>query len=175
MLCDFHLACRNKLSDDHKALQQVHLSCVRKEADLTENLAMVDKERDGLLDKDREREERIRQLEANLASKTSSLTEAKGAVSTLKGDLERLTRLLSNDKYKKSLSDVFNLAIAVGWSEGVKAACSEEEAEAFLATVTNYDPACKTTFIFEFDSLFNKSYSYLEKLVESFRLPLGDL
>nr|GEY23201.1 hypothetical protein [Tanacetum cinerariifolium] len=142
---------RNKLSDDYKALQQVHLGCVEKEADLTEKLVAVEKERDDLLDKDREREERIRQLEADLASKTFSLTEAKGVVRTLKGDLERLTidlshaeivrhnyvrqllptvfqRLLSSDEYKKIISDVFNLAIAAGWSEGAKAACSEEEA-----------------------------------------------
>ncbi|GJU88906.1 hypothetical protein Tco_1301329 [Tanacetum coccineum] len=165
---------------------------------LLKMLAVVEKERDDLLDKDREREERIRQLEADLASKTSSLTDSDGVVITLKGDLERLTvdlshaeivrhncvrqllpivfqRLLSNDEYKKSLSDVFNLAIVAGWSEGVKAACSEEEAEAFLATAADYDPACKTTFMSVFDSLFNKSYPYVEKLAESFRLPLGDL
>ncbi|GJZ19498.1 hypothetical protein Tco_0556088 [Tanacetum coccineum] len=66
-------------------------------------------------------------------------------------------RLLSSDEYKKSMSDVFNLAIAARWSEGVKAACSEEEAEAFLAIIVDYDPACKTTFMFEFDSLFNNT------------------
>nr|GFD19644.1 hypothetical protein [Tanacetum cinerariifolium] len=58
---------------------------------------------------------------------------------------------------------------------GVKEAFSEEEAEAFLASVADYDPACKTTFMSEFDSLFNKSYPYVEKLAESFRIPLGDL
>ncbi|GKC16114.1 hypothetical protein Tco_1012896, partial [Tanacetum coccineum] len=98
-----HCSNRNKLSDDHKALQQVHLGFVGKEADLTEKLVAVKKERDDLLDKNREREY------------------------TLKGDLERLTvdlshaeivrhnyvrqllptvfqRLLSSDEYKKSLS-----------------------------------------------------------------------
>ncbi|GJW79433.1 hypothetical protein Tco_0143408 [Tanacetum coccineum] len=190
-----------ELYESHRscqALQQVHLGCIGKEADLTEKLAAMEKERDDLLDKDREREEHIKQLEADLASKTSSLPEAEGAVSTLKGDLERLTvdlshaeivrhnyvrqllptvfqRLLSSDEYKKSMSDVFNLAIATGWSKDVKAACSKEEAEAFLATSADYDPACKTTFMSEFDSLFNKSYPYVEKLAESFRLPLGDL
>ncbi|GJW69308.1 hypothetical protein Tco_0123732 [Tanacetum coccineum] len=119
-----HCSNRNKLSDDHKALQQVHLGFVGKEADITKKLVAVEKERDDLLDKNREREERIKQLEANIASKTSSLTKAEGAVSTLKGDLERLTvdlshaeivrhnyvrqllptvfqRLLSSDEYKK--------------------------------------------------------------------------
>nr|GEV59823.1 transposase (putative), gypsy type [Tanacetum cinerariifolium] len=197
-LDNFLVCSQNQLSEDHKALQQVHLGCVRKEADLTEKLDAMEKERDDLLDKDREREERIKKLEADLASKTSSLTEAKGVVSTLKGDLERLTvdlshaeivrhnyvrqllptvfqRLLSSDENKKSLSVIFNLAIAAGWSKGVKAACFEEEAEAFLAATADYDPACKTTFMSEFDFLFNKIYLYVEKLAESFRLPLGDL
>nr|GEV39529.1 hypothetical protein [Tanacetum cinerariifolium] len=137
----------------------------------------------------------LQQLEADFASKTSSLTEAEGVAYTLKCDLERLIvdlsqaeivrhnyvrqllpiifqRLLSSDKYK-ILIYVFNLAIAAGWSEGVKATCSKEEAEVFLAIVIDYDPACKDAFMSEFDSLFDKSYPYVEKLVESFRLLWG--
>ncbi|GJT80852.1 hypothetical protein Tco_1055194 [Tanacetum coccineum] len=140
-----------ELFESHRSCQYVHLGCVGKEAGLTKKLVAVEKARDGLLDRDREREERIKQLEADLASKTSSFAEAEGVVGTLKGDLERLTldlsyaeivrhnyvhqllptvvqRLLSNGEYKKSLTDVFNLAIVAGWSEGVKATCSEEEA-----------------------------------------------
>ncbi|GJW96350.1 hypothetical protein Tco_0178158 [Tanacetum coccineum] len=83
--------CRNKLSDNYKVLQLLHLDCVAKEADLTERLAAVKKEKDDLLDRIREREEQIKQLEVDLASKTSSLTEAEGTTNTLKGDLERLT------------------------------------------------------------------------------------
>ncbi|GJX75480.1 hypothetical protein Tco_0314075 [Tanacetum coccineum] len=164
---------RNQLSKDHKALQQVHLGCVGKETDLTEKLVAVEKEMDDLLDKDREREERIKQLEANLASKTSSLAETEGVVNTLKGDLERLTmdlgqaEIVRHNYVRQLLPTVFQRLLS--------SACSEEEAEAFLATVVDYDPACKDTFMSEFDSLFNKSYPYVEKLVESFRLPLGDL
>ncbi|GJS87462.1 hypothetical protein Tco_0770098 [Tanacetum coccineum] len=44
---------RNQLSEDHKALQQVHLGCVGKEADLVEQLVAMEKERDDLLDRDR--------------------------------------------------------------------------------------------------------------------------
>ncbi|GJX27253.1 hypothetical protein Tco_0233549 [Tanacetum coccineum] len=83
--------------------------------------------------------------------------------------------ILSIDEYKTSLTNIFNMAIAAGWSEGVKAVLSEEEAEAFLATAVDYDPACKDTFMSEFDSLFVNNYPYVEKLTESFRLPLGDL
>ncbi|GJR58415.1 hypothetical protein Tco_1500577 [Tanacetum coccineum] len=187
-----------ELFESHWSCRDVHLGCVGKEAGLTEKLTAVEKARDDLLDKNRERDECIKQLEVDLASKTSSFTKAEGVVGTLQGDLERLTldlsyaeivrhnyvhqllptvvqRLLSNGEYKKSLTDVFNLAIAAGLLEGVKATCSEEEAQAFLATAVDYDPACKETFMSEFDSLFDKSYPYVEKLVESFRLPLGDL
>nr|GEV32942.1 hypothetical protein [Tanacetum cinerariifolium] len=142
--------------------------------------------------------QRIKRLEEELASKTSSLTEAEGSVSTLKGDLERLTidlshaeivrhnyvcqlfptafqRLLSSDKYKKSLSDVFNHAIIAGWSEGVKVGRSEEDAEAILADATDNDSNCKYAFMSAFESLFTKIYSYVEKLVGSFCLHLGKL
>ncbi|GJT61809.1 hypothetical protein Tco_1005342 [Tanacetum coccineum] len=120
------------------------------------------------------------------------------AASILKGDLNRLTMglshveivrhnyvrqllpivfqwLLSIKEYKRSMSDVFNLAITAGWSEGMKASCSKEDAKAFLATAIDYDPECNTTFMSAFDSFFTKSNLYVEKLVESFRIPLGDL
>nr|GEV14608.1 hypothetical protein [Tanacetum cinerariifolium] len=158
---------RNKLSEDHKALQQVHLGCVTKEADLTEKLAAVEKAKDDLLDRDQEKKERIKPLEADLASKTSSLAKAEGVVGTLKGDLKHLIVDLSQANIVRH-NYVRQLLPTV-------AACYEEEAQAFLATADGYDPTCKETFMSEFDSLFDKSYPYVEKLDESFRLPLRDL
>ncbi|GJV26973.1 hypothetical protein Tco_1383421 [Tanacetum coccineum] len=189
---------RNILSDDHKILQQEHLGCVGKEATLIEKLAAVEKEKDELFDKNQEQEEQIRRLEEALASKMPSLSKAESTASVLKGDLERLTvdlihaeivrhnyvrqllptvvrRLLSSEEYKKSLSDVFNQAIAAGWSEGMKVERSDEDAEAILVTAADYDPECKSTFMSAFDALFVKSYPYVKKLAVSFRLPLGDL
>nr|GFA33370.1 hypothetical protein [Tanacetum cinerariifolium] len=61
------------------------------EVGLVEKLVVLEKENDDLLDKNREQEEWIRRLKEELASKTSSLTEAESSVSTLKGDLECLT------------------------------------------------------------------------------------
>nr|GEZ29911.1 hypothetical protein [Tanacetum cinerariifolium] len=56
-----------------------HLGCVGKEETLIEKLVAVEKEKDKLLDKNREQEEQIRRLEETLASKTSSLSEAESA------------------------------------------------------------------------------------------------
>ncbi|GKE46948.1 hypothetical protein Tco_1478206, partial [Tanacetum coccineum] len=83
--------------------------------------------------------------------------------------------LLSSEEYKKSLSDVFNQAIAAGWSKGMNVERSDEDAKAILATAADYDPECKSTFMSAFDALFVKSYPYVKKLAVSFRLPLGDL
>ncbi|GKF75914.1 hypothetical protein Tco_0225358, partial [Tanacetum coccineum] len=114
----------NQLADENKTLRQEHMGCASKEAALAEKLAMLEKEKDDLLDKSRAQEDQIKHLKEALASKTSSLSEAESVVGTLKGDLERLTlelshaeivrhnyvrhllptvfqRLLSSDEYKK--------------------------------------------------------------------------
>ncbi|GJY77307.1 hypothetical protein Tco_0482423 [Tanacetum coccineum] len=92
----------------------------------------------------------------------SSLSEAKNAASVLKGDLEHLTVDLSQ-------------AVIVRQNSGVKVGHSKEDAKAILADATDYYPEGKTTFMSAFDSLFTRSYPYVEKLAGSFRLPLGDL
>nr|GEU52519.1 hypothetical protein [Tanacetum cinerariifolium] len=74
---------RSALSDDHKILKQVHLSCVSKKPTLTKKLTVVGKEKDELLDKNREQEEHIKRLEEALASKTSSLSKAESTASAL--------------------------------------------------------------------------------------------
>ncbi|GKF56808.1 hypothetical protein Tco_0170345 [Tanacetum coccineum] len=100
----------------------------------------MEKERDDLLDRDRERDERIQRLEVDLASKMSSLTEAEGAVGTLRVDLERLTVDLSQAEIVRHNYIRQLLPTMVKGSYPV-AACSEEEAQAFLATAVDYDPA----------------------------------
>ncbi|GJV24634.1 hypothetical protein Tco_1377329 [Tanacetum coccineum] len=185
---------RSTLSDDHKTLQQEHIGCAEKEATLAKKLVVSEKEKDELLDKSRAQEDRIKNSEEALASKTSSLPEVENLAATLKGDLERLTVdlshaeivrhnyirqliptvfqwLHSSDEYNKSLSNVFNQAIAIRWSEGVKVECSAEDAEAILAAATDYDPECRSTFIY----ITNVGRLLMEKIAESFRLPLGDL
>nr|GEV95543.1 hypothetical protein [Tanacetum cinerariifolium] len=159
-----------ELYESHRSCGDEHLGCAGKEAGLVENLVVVKKEKDDLLDKSREQEERIRRLKEELASKTSSLTEAESSVSTLKGDLEYLTVDLSHAEIIRH-----TYAIAVVWSEGVKVERTQEDAEAILAGAADYDPHCKDTFMSAFDSLLTQSYLYVEKLAESFCLSLGDL
>ncbi|GKF72062.1 hypothetical protein Tco_0208176, partial [Tanacetum coccineum] len=79
---------RTVLSDDHKALQQVHLSCVIKESALVEKLAAVEREKDELLDQNKAQVEKIKQMEEALVSKDLSLSEEKMTVDNLKGNLE---------------------------------------------------------------------------------------
>ncbi|GJY88585.1 hypothetical protein Tco_0503213 [Tanacetum coccineum] len=104
---------QNQLFEDHKALQQVHLGCVRKEADLTEKLVAVEKARDDLLDRDQERERRAHKAVGGGSCFQNILLDRGRRHSALSNMVQRLL-LLSSDEYKKSLSDVFNLAIAAG-------------------------------------------------------------
>ncbi|GJW25342.1 hypothetical protein Tco_0039153 [Tanacetum coccineum] len=161
------LCSRTILFDDHKALRQVYLSCVDKEASLVEKLAAIEREKDDLLDKNKAQGER---LNRNLERLTVDLAQTKIVRHILPIVVQRL---LSSDEYKKDLSDVFNQAIAAGWSKGVQVGRKDEEIQAILATAQDYDLECKSTFMSAFDGLFVKSYPYVEKLVESFRLPLG--
>ncbi|GKE66711.1 hypothetical protein Tco_1520872, partial [Tanacetum coccineum] len=98
-----------------------------------------------------------------LDAKTSSLSKAKVANGQL------------NAEYKKRLAEPFNQEITIGWSKGVKFDKTEEDVKAILETATDYDPQCHSTFIATYDALFTKSYPYIKRIVESFRLPLGDL
>nr|GEV99712.1 hypothetical protein [Tanacetum cinerariifolium] len=109
----------NKLADDHKYLQQEHLGCAGYEAGLFDKIAAVEKEKDDLFDKKREQED---ELKGDLERLTVDLSQAKIVRHNYVWKLLPTTfrRLLSSNKYNKSLSDVFNQAIDAGWSEGVK-------------------------------------------------------
>ncbi|GJY33725.1 hypothetical protein Tco_0418194 [Tanacetum coccineum] len=162
------------LNDDYRELYESYRSCGDVSDRLTETrnqLVDVIRNRNQLADENKTlRQEHLGHLEEALASKTSSLSEAESVAGTLNGDLDCLTLdlshaeivrhnyvrhllptvfqwLLSNDEYKKSLSDVFNQAIAAGWSEGVKVERSMEDAEEILSAATDYDPECKATFM----------------------------
>ncbi|GKB87826.1 hypothetical protein Tco_0960098 [Tanacetum coccineum] len=155
------------LNDDYGELYQSHRYCkdVSDRLTNTQNqLVDVIRSRNILSDDHKT----LQQEHLGCVSKESALTE-KLLLPTF------VQRLLSSDEYKKSFSDVFNQAIAAGWSEGMKAELSDEDAEAILATAGDYDPECKSTFMLAFDALFVKRYPYVEKLAESFRLLLGDL
>nr|GEV94060.1 hypothetical protein [Tanacetum cinerariifolium] len=188
------------LNDDYEELYEAHSTCNSLSQCLidTQNSLVEAFHTRATLLEDHKVLQQIKRLEDALASKTSSLSEAEKTATQLKGDLERLTidlsqakvvrynyvryllptviqRLHSSDEYKKSLFEPFNQAIVIGWSEGVKVDRIEEEAQAILADVDDYDLDCQATFKLDFDELFVKSYPYVERPVESYRLPLGDL
>ncbi|GKC74038.1 hypothetical protein Tco_1119921 [Tanacetum coccineum] len=160
------------LSEDYKALQQTHLACAGRVATLSEQVGAVEKEKDDLLDKNNGQKENIKELEEALAAKNATLSEHNYMRQLLHTIVKRI---LSSVEYKNSLSESFNLAIADEWSKGVNVDRTDEEVQAILATATDYDLDCRSTFQSSFEDLFTKSYPYVEKLTEALRQPLGDL
>nr|GEX70236.1 hypothetical protein [Tanacetum cinerariifolium] len=153
------------------------LACAGREASLSENLMAMEKEKEDSLDKSKGQEERIKEMEEALAEKPNALNKTELSAAQVKRHLLSIVvkRLLSSFEYKKNLSQPFNLAIAIGWSKGMKANRTDEEVQAILATADNYDFDCSAMFHSSFEALFTKKYSYVEKVKEVYRLSLGDL
>ncbi|GKA28076.1 hypothetical protein Tco_0714244 [Tanacetum coccineum] len=114
--------------------------------------------------------ESCRDMMINLATPADLFKWDQHVVNTLKGNLESLTvdlvqaEIMRLNYVRQLLPTVFQWLLSSG-----------EYKKNLTDPAIDYDPACKDTFMSEFDSLFNKSYPYIEKLAESFRLPLGDL
>ncbi|GJT00665.1 hypothetical protein Tco_0821834 [Tanacetum coccineum] len=140
------------------ATPTTHLACAGRETALSEQVGAVEIEKDDLLDKNNGQKEKIKELEEALAAKTAALSEAKQVAAQAKRDLERLPVNLTDE-----------------WSEWVNVDRTDEEVQAILATATDYDLDCRSTFQSSFEDLFTKSYPFVEKLTEALRQPLGDL
>ncbi|GKC58932.1 hypothetical protein Tco_1086530, partial [Tanacetum coccineum] len=67
-------------------------------------------------------------------------------------------------EYKRSLGDVFSLAIAFGWLRVVSVNWSEEAVRAIMTDTNNIDPAAAATFMERYEAFFDKRYSYVDKV-----------
>ncbi|GJW30241.1 hypothetical protein Tco_0047116 [Tanacetum coccineum] len=144
---------------NHQTLQRAWFELDREtltQANLLQSA--VEKGKEDLLDKNKSQEERIKELDETLDAKSVALTEAEQVTSPTKKDLEQLTVDLSQAEIMKH-NYVRHLLPTM----------------AILATGPDYDPDCRATFQSSFNDLFTKIYPYVEKLIEAFRLPLGDL
>nr|GEV41069.1 hypothetical protein [Tanacetum cinerariifolium] len=69
----------------------------------------------------------------------------------------------TSNKYKQSLGDVFSLAIAKGWVDGISVNMKEEVVQEILTDTPNVDLAATATFMAKYEALFYNRYFYVDK------------
>ncbi|PWA98913.1 transposase (putative), gypsy type [Artemisia annua] len=186
------------LTKANRELHQQHQGCSGREADLTEQLSLANKEKEELSSQNLEQSNRIKQLEDLLAGKEASLEESERKSAGLAKEVEKLTvassqaeilrhnyvrqliptvikRFRESDEYQMAWAGVFNAALDAGWLAGLKLGRSEEEVAAYVAGNANFDMAGVESFRADYDEMFVRPFPYIERVASSFRLPLADI
>ncbi|GJU90376.1 hypothetical protein Tco_1302799 [Tanacetum coccineum] len=146
----------NTLSERHRKLREEHAQC-------SEGLAVVRAEKDSLMATNAEQALRIKELEQQLKSADE--------VHSLLG----WGRLLQSHEYKQSLSVPFNYALQTGWGQGLAEARSEEELREIMMRMNGFDPYSDKKMNAEYERLFSKTYSYVDRISHLSEKPVQDL
>ncbi|GKE28883.1 V-type proton ATPase subunit B2 [Tanacetum coccineum] len=78
-------------------------------------------------------------------------------------------------EYKRSLGQVFSLAVGKGFIEGISIGRVEEDIQAILTATPNVDPSSSDTFLPAYEKLFNQRYSYVDKVARMYLLDPTEL
>ena len=71
--------------------------------------------------------------------------------------------------------EVFNVAIDAGWLEGVKVGRKADQIEAIVNSATGLYMPAALNFRVAYYAMFLHQLPFIEKIVSSYRLPLGDI
>ncbi|PWA69734.1 transposase (putative), gypsy type [Artemisia annua] len=180
-----------KLEADFNGLQWRYEAVAKREKELFEASKGFDREREVWLEKNAEQADRINQLEAQLAAsqeQVNKLTVDKAdlTASLAQEDIVRqnlvkslfptvFRRLSDSREYKQALVKPFSLAYSAGWKEGVRVGRTAEEAEKIYSTSKKVNREAPAVWKAEFNKVFALEFPYIKKIVDSHRLPLGDL
>ncbi|GJR53677.1 hypothetical protein Tco_1404198 [Tanacetum coccineum] len=180
----------NTLSERHRKLREDHDHC-------SEGLAAVRAEKDSLMATNAEQALRIKELEqqlksadevhssavkdleGQLAQKDSALVYAERVSSDRLSENEELRTQLAFAKREKtdaiSLSVPFNYALQTGWGQGLAEARSEEELREIMMRMNGFDPYSDKKMNAEYERLFSKTYSYVDRISHLSEKPVQDL
>ncbi|GKC05681.1 hypothetical protein Tco_0997291, partial [Tanacetum coccineum] len=191
------------LKEQHADLVYAHESCAdvkvhfkecRKELakkslqDRLEELEEEKKEVDNLnssqADHIKRLEEALKQAEADAEQLRSE--KVRYAVEAGQGEIVRqkiinqylptfVRRLHQSAEYKRSLGQVFSLAVGKGFIEGISIGRTEEDIQAILTATPNVDPSSSDTFLPAYEKLFDQRYSYVDKVARMYLLDPTEL
>ncbi|GJW65521.1 hypothetical protein Tco_0117405 [Tanacetum coccineum] len=73
-------------------------------------------------------------------------------------------------EYKWSLGEAFSLAIGKGFIDGISIGRKDSDIQAILTTTPNVDHASSDIFMVTYEKLFDKRYSYVDKVARVYLL-----
>nr|GEV44417.1 hypothetical protein [Tanacetum cinerariifolium] len=84
-------------------------------------------------------------------------------------------RLHQSAEYKRSLGEVFSLAIGKGIMNGISIGHEDADVRAILQATPNVDPASSDIFMDAYEKLFEQIYSYVDKVARMYLLDPNSL
>ncbi|GKE01650.1 hypothetical protein Tco_1389633 [Tanacetum coccineum] len=156
--------------------------------DRLEELEEEKKEADNLnssqADRIKQLEEALKQAEADAKQLRSEKVHY--AVEAGKGEIVRqkivnqylptfVRRLHQSAEYKRSLGQVFSLAVGKGFIDSISIGREEEDIQTILEATPNVDPASSETFLPAYEKLFDQRYPYVDKVARMYLLDPTEL
>ncbi|GJZ93886.1 hypothetical protein Tco_0666089 [Tanacetum coccineum] len=150
-----------------KSVDEVHSSAVK---DLESQLAQKDS---ALVYAERISGERLSENEGLRAQLAFAQKEKTDAIRKLLPTV--VERLLQSHEYKQSLSVPFNYALQTGWGQGLAEERSEKELHKIMMRMNGFDPYSDKKMSAEYERLFSKTYSYVDRISHLSEKPVQDL
>ncbi|GKC12623.1 hypothetical protein Tco_1009405 [Tanacetum coccineum] len=79
-------------------------------------------------------------------------------------------QLHQSAEYKRSLGEVFSLAVGKGFMDGISIGREDADIQAILKATPNVDPASSDTFMDAYEKLFDWRYPYVDKVARMYLL-----
>ncbi|GJT68362.1 hypothetical protein Tco_1019842 [Tanacetum coccineum] len=156
-----------ELEQQLKSVHEVHSSAVK---DLESQLAQKDS---ALVYAERISGERLSENKGLRAQLAFAQKEKTDAIRKLLPTV--VERLLQSHEYKQSLSIPFNFALQTGWGQGLAEERSEKELHKIMMRMNGFDPYSDKKMTAEYERLFSKTYSYVDRISHLSEKPVQDL
>ncbi|GJW44188.1 hypothetical protein Tco_0072987 [Tanacetum coccineum] len=156
-----------ELEEKLKSVDEVHSSAMK---NLESQLAQKDS---ALVYAERVSGERLSENEKLRAQLVFAQKEKTDAIRKLLPTV--VGRLLQSHEYKQSLSVPFNYALQTGWGQGLAEERSEEELRKIMMRMNGFDPYSDKKMSAEYERLFSKTYSYVDRISHLSEKPVQDL
>ncbi|GJX43819.1 hypothetical protein Tco_0260495 [Tanacetum coccineum] len=161
------------LSKEFSLLSSAHSSCVDKERVLLDRLKKVETKRDDWRRTASEQVERIKGLEVSSEAQGKLLETAEERVRFLEGENVKLAAGMA--KEEMSIAAPVSLCFTAGWLGGLSLGRTPDQIEELIAQSDNLDVEGSKTWKAKHRELFTKSYPFIQKVFDSYRLPFESL